>query len=57
MCMLIHSFACLFWYRILQVRLLGHSCHGTVETNLIRNHEAADLIPDLAQWVKDLVLP
>ena len=33
------------------------SCHGAVETNLTRNHEVVDLIPGLAQWVKDLVLP
>ena len=26
-------------------------------TNLTRNHDMAGLIPDLAQWVKDLVLP
>ena len=25
-------------------------------TNLTRNHEVAGLIPDLAQWIKDLVL-
>ena len=25
-------------------------------TNPTRNHEAADLIPGLTQWVKDLVL-
>ena len=26
-------------------------------TNSTRNHEVADLVPGLAQWVKDLVLP
>ena len=26
-------------------------------TNLSRNQEVAGLIPDLAQWVKDLALP
>ena len=26
-------------------------------TNLTRNHEVAGLVPALAQWVKDLVLP
>ena len=33
------------------------SRHGAVETNPTRNHEVADLIPGLSQWVKDLVLP
>ena len=32
------------------------SCHGTAETNPIRNHEVVGLIPGLAQWVKDLAL-
>ena len=30
---------------------------GAVETNLTRNHEVAGLIPGLAQWINDLVLP
>ena len=33
------------------------SRHGAVEMNLTRNHEVVGLIPGLAQWVKDLVLP
>ena len=33
------------------------SCHGIAEMNLTRNYEVVDLIPGLAQWVKDLALP
>ena len=32
------------------------SCRAAAETNLIRNHEVAGLIPGLTQWVKDPVL-
>ena len=35
----------------------GSSCHGSVVTNLTSVHEDADLIPGLAQWVKDPALP
>ena len=35
----------------------GGSCRGTAEMNLSRNHEVVGLIPDLAQWVKDQVVP
>ena len=33
------------------------SHHGAAETNLARNHEVADLIPGITQWVKDQALP
>ena len=31
-------------------------CCGAVETNPIKNHEVAGLIPGLVPWVKDLEL-
>ena len=34
----------------------GSACHGTVDTNLSRNHKVVGLISGLSQWVKDLVL-
>ena len=36
--------------------VFGSSHYGSVETNLTRNHEVADSIPGLAQWVKGIAL-
>ena len=39
-----------------KLREFRSSCRDAVEKNLTRNHEVAGSIPDLVQWVKDLVL-
>ena len=41
----------------LKVIASGSFRRGTAETNLTRNHDVVDVVPGLAQWVKDLVLP
>ena len=51
----LHSRAVFLWRKLKKLRRNSH--RGAVETNLIRNYEVAGLIPGLAQWVKDLVLP
>ena len=42
---------------MLKMKRLGSSHCGAVEMNLTIIHEDGGSIPDLAQWVKDLVLP
>ena len=44
-------------YKILKDYDFRSSHRGSVEMHLTRVHEDAGSIPDLAQWVKDLVLP
>ena len=43
--------------KLFKLKLLRSFPRGAAEMNLTRNREVAGLIPGLAQWVKDLVLP
>ena len=45
-----------FESRIEKEKKKGSSHHDPAETNLTRIHEDSGLIPDLAQWDKDLEL-
>ena len=51
------SHSCILKLKSAKDILSGSSYHGSVETNLTSIHEDADLIPGLAQWVKDPPLP
>ena len=39
------------------LKISGSSRCGSVVANLTSIHQDVDLIPGLAQWVKDLVMP
>ena len=43
--------------KILFKKNFGSSCHASVITNPTSIHEDIGVIPGLAQWVKELVLP
>ena len=53
-CTLIFFLFCIFPLK--KNKLVGSSRCGTAEKNPASIHEDACLIPDLAQWVKDLAL-
>ena len=44
-------------YKVVHIKTVRSSHCGAAEMNPTRNHEVAGSIPDLDQWVKDLVLP
>ena len=44
-------------FTVLNISNFRSSCPDSVEMNLTSNPEIAGLIPGLAQWVKDPVLP
>ena len=44
-------------YNLKKITSFWSSHCDAAETNPTRNHEVAGSIPDLAQWVKDPVLP
>ena len=46
-----------FFFVVIRFKKSSEVPHGVAETNPTGNHEVVGLIPELADWIKDLALP